>query len=140
MRNWIGLLLLCGFSLFAISCGQTTAVETPYIEVVPGVVVFIVDSLGHVSAGSDTAVVVSMHGGSKFRIKPGTSEGYGQAFSWTVDDTTAATVHRIVFSANPTSIVNPDKKQLYEANFYPIVSNSTDFLSTVSMDAMMVFK
>src|SRR5438105_7499 len=140
MKKSIFLIMIAGTVLFFTSCSENTQPVTPYLVLYPSSAVFIAtDSVNYQAAG-DSAIVVKMSDGSAFTLSPGTSVGYSRAFSWRVEDTSAATVHRVILSAQPRAIAQPTRGEIYEADYYPIISNSSKFLSTLPIVGELIHK
>ena len=137
----LNLFILASISAICISCSSSTAPqEKPYLVFTPtDAAVFIVDSAGNMSIVTDSTMLVSMNDGSKFHLISGTSDGDYKAFSWQVDDTTDAFIHRLTISALPSAMDTSHGQRSFRANFYPIVSNSNEFVSTLPIIGELVF-
>ncbi|GEM_PF-5970266 len=130
--------LLIFLPVVLVSCSDSVGPGTkPYLNISGNYPVFLVDSTGG-RWMTDSTVLVQLSDGSNFRLVPGVSSGYADCFSWVVDDSLDAPFHHVVFHVNWQAVERLTPANSFaEADYQPMVLNTTDFLSMQQLAALV---
>ncbi len=136
--KFIGLLFFCFLVPFVLfGCSDQTGPGTkPYLNIYGAYPIFRVDTTD-TRWVTDSTVLIQLSDGSSFRLVPGMSAGYSNCFYWTVDDTLEATFHHVTLHVNMDAVKRlTPSTNFAEADYYPMVLTSTDFLASQSITAL----
>lgn len=128
--------LIIACAIIGSGCSDQVGPGTkPYLNIY-GEAVFLLDSTGGRWV-TDSSILIQMSDGSNFHLAAGSDDGYWNCFSWAVDDSLDATYHHVIFHANVAAIKQLAPKTIWEeADYYPVVLNTTNFVSDQPLRAL----